>query len=136
VASRSMDTAVTRLTGLLALLLLAAVPLIATPQISSRGPAWSGQRLRDWFTAFFEDESVVVLSHPEPFRHDHGPDGEIVIRRPASGLVTGLEPLIQGLLGRGGGARSRYCRSRGRRSAGRTGYATRQSSLPAPTRVA
>ena len=70
-----------------------------TLQMSSRGPAWSAQRLRDWIRTFYGDESIVVLAHREPFRHDRGPDGDIVIRRSASGLVTALEPLIQACSG-------------------------------------
>jgi trehalose 6-phosphate synthase len=38
---------------------------------------------------------VVVLANREPFRHELGPDGRIVVARSASGLVTALEPLVE-----------------------------------------
>ena len=37
---------------------------------------------------------VIVLANREPFRHEHGPDGEIVVKRSTGGLVTASEPLI------------------------------------------
>ncbi|PYR93338.1 MAG: trehalose-6-phosphate synthase [Acidobacteria bacterium] len=38
---------------------------------------------------------VIVLANREPFRHEHGPGGEIVVKRSTSGLVTASEPLVQ-----------------------------------------
>jgi trehalose 6-phosphate synthase len=38
---------------------------------------------------------VIVLANREPFRHEHGPDGEIVVKRSTSGLVTASEPLVR-----------------------------------------
>jgi hypothetical protein len=70
-----------------------------TFQLSSRGAAWSAQRLRDWIRAFYGGESVVVLAHREPVRHDRELDDDIVIRRSTSGLVTAVEPLIRACSG-------------------------------------
>lgn len=36
---------------------------------------------------------LVVLANREPYIHENV-DGEVVVRRPASGLVTGIEPLL------------------------------------------
>lgn len=36
---------------------------------------------------------LVVLANREPYIHEHD-DGEIHVRRPASGLVTGIEPML------------------------------------------
>jgi len=38
---------------------------------------------------------VVVLANRAPFRHERAADGQIVVTRSASGLVTALEPLIE-----------------------------------------
>jgi trehalose 6-phosphate synthase len=38
---------------------------------------------------------VIVLANREPFRHEHGPDGEIVVKRSTGGLVTASEPLVR-----------------------------------------
>jgi trehalose 6-phosphate synthase len=58
-------------------------------------PEWSAETLRTWVSAFYGDESIVVLSNREPFRHDRSGDGRIVVTRSASGVVTALEPLVQ-----------------------------------------
>jgi trehalose 6-phosphate synthase len=38
---------------------------------------------------------VIVLANREPFSHEHGPDGQIVVKRSTSGLVTASEPLVR-----------------------------------------
>src|SRR3954462_4947765 len=38
---------------------------------------------------------VIVLANREPFSHEHGPDGEIVVKRSTSGLVTASEQLVR-----------------------------------------
>jgi trehalose 6-phosphate synthase len=38
---------------------------------------------------------VIVLANREPFRHEYGPDREIVVKRSSSGLVTASEPLVR-----------------------------------------
>jgi trehalose 6-phosphate synthase len=58
-------------------------------------PLWSAETLRTWVSAFYGDESIVVLSNCEPFRHDRASDGRVVVTRSASGVVTALEPLVQ-----------------------------------------
>jgi trehalose 6-phosphate synthase len=58
-------------------------------------PVWSAETLRTWVSAFCGDESIVVLSNREPFRHDRNANGDVVVTRSASGVVTALEPLVQ-----------------------------------------
>lgn len=41
------------------------------------------------------DQQVIVLANRAPFRHDTGRDGQLNVNRSASGLVTGLEPLVE-----------------------------------------
>jgi trehalose 6-phosphate synthase len=62
-------------------------------------PAWSAERLRTWLASAYDGDSIVVLANREPFRHDRAPDGRVVVRRSAGGLVTALEPLLQACSG-------------------------------------
>jgi len=41
------------------------------------------------------DDPLIVISNREPYIHEHGADGTIVVRRPPGGLVTGIEPLLR-----------------------------------------
>ena len=38
---------------------------------------------------------VVVIANREPYSHEMAADGRIVIERPASGVVTGIEPILR-----------------------------------------
>jgi trehalose-6-phosphate synthase len=40
-------------------------------------------------------DGIVVVANREPYAHEWGPDGSVVVRRPASGLVTGVEPMLR-----------------------------------------
>jgi trehalose 6-phosphate synthase len=60
---------------------------------------WTAQRLRASLETLFNDESIVVLANREPFRHERDPNGEIVVKRSAGGLVTALEPFLQACSG-------------------------------------
>lgn len=40
-------------------------------------------------------ERLIVVSNREPYAHDYTSDGRIRVVRPASGLVTGVEPLLR-----------------------------------------
>ena len=68
-------------------------------QQSNRRGIWTKKRLQRWVNASFNDEQIVVLANREPFMHERAPDGEIVARRSAGGLVTALEPLVQACSG-------------------------------------
>lgn len=39
--------------------------------------------------------SVVVVANREPYAHERGQDGQVFVQKPASGLVTGIEPLLR-----------------------------------------
>ncbi len=41
------------------------------------------------------DEAFVLVSNREPFEHQQGPRGEIVVNRPAGGLTSALQPLME-----------------------------------------
>jgi trehalose 6-phosphate synthase len=38
---------------------------------------------------------LVVMANREPYSHERASDGSIVVQRPASGLVTGIEPILR-----------------------------------------
>ena len=54
---------------------------------------------------------LVVIANREPYAHEWGADGEMVVRRPASGLVTAIEPILRACGGtwiaHGGGSADR-----------------------------
>ena len=56
-------------------------------------------------------ERVTVIANREPYAHEWGADGSVVVQRPASGLVTGIEPILRACGGNwiayGGGSADR-----------------------------
>jgi trehalose 6-phosphate synthase len=65
-----------------------------------RHPAISGEdgpaRLRRLVhTADLGDTSLVVIANREPYEHTHDLDGKVRVKRPPSGLVTGIEPVLR-----------------------------------------
>ena len=69
---------------------------------------WTAERLRHLLRTQLAGDQVIVVSNREPYIHEHGPDG-IVVKRPASGLVTAVEPVMRACSGTwvahgGGGA--------------------------------
>jgi trehalose 6-phosphate synthase len=40
-------------------------------------------------------ERVIVIANREPYAHQWGDDGTVVVQRPVSGLVTGIEPILR-----------------------------------------
>lgn len=54
----------------------------------------------DAFREAFPDEQLVVVSNREPYEHRWGEDvGEIRVKRPAGGLTSALDPLLQAVGG-------------------------------------
>jgi trehalose 6-phosphate synthase len=57
------------------------------------------------------DTSLVVVANREPYEHDRDPEGVVKVRRPPSGLVTGIEPVLRATGGtwiaHGGGSADR-----------------------------
>jgi trehalose 6-phosphate synthase len=69
------------------------------PRALNARPVWNAERLRRWITTRYAGESIVVLANREPLRHDRAPDGSVVVKRSAGGLVTALEPLVRACSG-------------------------------------
>ncbi|MBI4695662.1 MAG: trehalose-6-phosphate synthase [Gammaproteobacteria bacterium] len=66
----------------------------------SLGPEreWTPERLRSLLHTQLRGDEVIVVSNREPYIHDYD-SGHIVVRRPASGLVTAVEPVVQACSG-------------------------------------
>ena len=58
------------------------------------------------------DGGLVVIANREPYAHERTDSG-VIVQRPASGLVTGLEPMLKASggtwIGYGGGSADREC---------------------------
>ncbi|MDQ6681499.1 MAG: trehalose-6-phosphate synthase [Pseudomonadota bacterium] len=67
----------------------------------SLGPdaAWNPERLRSLLRTQLRGDEVIVVSNREPYIHEEAADGSIVMRRPASGLVTAVEPVMRACSG-------------------------------------
>jgi trehalose-6-phosphate synthase len=66
----------------------------------SQGPEaeWNPQRLQSLLRTQLSGDQVIVVSNREPYLHERL-DGQIVVRRPASGLVTAVEPVMRACSG-------------------------------------
>ncbi len=63
------------------------------------GGTWTPERVKHVLSRHLKGEKVVILANREPFIHERLADGTIVVRRPASGLVTALEPVVRACSG-------------------------------------
>jgi trehalose-6-phosphate synthase len=59
---------------------------------------WDASSLRALLTSKPSPDQVIVVSNRQPFSHERI-DGRLQITRPASGLVTALEPILQACAG-------------------------------------
>ncbi|MBK6470530.1 MAG: trehalose-6-phosphate synthase [Betaproteobacteria bacterium] len=66
----------------------------------SAGPdaEWTAERLRTLLRTQLSGDQVIVVSNREPYIHERTADG-VVVRRPASGLVTAVEPVMRACSG-------------------------------------
>jgi len=70
---------------------------LETDQMSAAGP-WTAERLREVLRTQLQGERVVVVSNREPIIHEWAGEN-VVVRHPASGLVTALEPVMRACSG-------------------------------------
>lgn len=86
----------------------------------AQGPQteWTPEHLRSLLRTQLSGDQVLVVSNREPYIHEHGADG-IVVKRPASGLVTAVEPVMRACSGtwiaHGSGSADRVTAGRGGR---------------------
>lgn len=59
---------------------------------------WGAERLRQLLRTQLSGDQVIVVSNREPYIHEKTPEG-IVVKRPASGLVTAVEPVMRACSG-------------------------------------
>jgi len=66
----------------------------------SQGPEgeWDAERLRTLLRTQLSGDQVIVVSNREPYIHERI-DGAVVVKRPASGLVTAVEPVMRACSG-------------------------------------
>ena len=63
-----------------------------------RDDQWDPERLRALLRAQLRGDELIVVSNREPYIHEQGPDG-VYFKRPASGLVTAVEPVMRACSG-------------------------------------
>ncbi|HUP05614.1 MAG TPA: trehalose-6-phosphate synthase, partial [Caldimonas sp.] len=63
------------------------------------GEDWNPERLRSLLRTQLRGDEIMVVSNREPYLHERAAGGQIVVRRPASGLVTALEPVVRACSG-------------------------------------
>jgi trehalose 6-phosphate synthase len=56
--------------------------------------SWSPEALRTILHEDLKGDELLIVSNREPYIHVHDKDGGIRVERPASGLVTALEPVM------------------------------------------
>ena len=64
----------------------------------SSSQAWTPEKLRSLLHDELAGDEVLVVSNREPYIHEQSEHG-IVVRRPASGLVTAVEPVMRACSG-------------------------------------
>jgi trehalose-6-phosphate synthase len=60
---------------------------------------WTAERLRGLLRTQLSGDQVIVVSNREPYIHERAGDGRVVVKRPASGLVTAVEPVMRACSG-------------------------------------
>ena len=60
---------------------------------------WTPDKLRSLLHDELAGDEVLVVSNREPYLHMRGDGGEIAVHRPASGLVTAVEPVMRACSG-------------------------------------
>ena len=59
---------------------------------------WNPERLRALLHTQLRGDQVIVVSNREPYIHERRPNG-VIVKRPASGLVTAVEPVMRACSG-------------------------------------
>jgi alpha,alpha-trehalose-phosphate synthase [UDP-forming] len=59
---------------------------------------WTADRLRALLRSQLSGDQVIVVSNREPYIHERSDDG-VIVKRPASGLVTAVEPVMRACSG-------------------------------------
>jgi trehalose 6-phosphate synthase len=73
--------------------------LATAEQAEMTGGSWTPERLKLTLNRHLHGEKLVAVAHREPFIHNKGPDGQVRVLHPASGLVSALEPIMRACSG-------------------------------------
>ncbi|HUP60310.1 MAG TPA: trehalose-6-phosphate synthase [Thermoanaerobaculia bacterium] len=70
---------------------------MSDPRIPRTQPARpdGAARLRAFAGSKIPKSALVVIANREPYAHEWSDDGSVVVQVPASGLVTGIEPILR-----------------------------------------
>lgn len=68
---------------------------LARQTLDTVNVAWTPDTLQVALANELPGSEVIVVSNREPYIHNRTPDGTIVVQRPASGLVSALEPVTR-----------------------------------------
>jgi trehalose 6-phosphate synthase len=60
---------------------------------------WTPARLKQALSTQLQGEQIAIVANREPYIHQRAEDGSIRVLRPASGLVTALEPVMRACSG-------------------------------------
>jgi trehalose 6-phosphate synthase len=63
-------------------------------QLESERKVWNAESIRQLINENLNESEIFVVSNREPYIHHKAEDGTIELERPASGLVTALEPIV------------------------------------------
>jgi trehalose 6-phosphate synthase len=77
---------------------LAASGATSAPRTPAPAEIWTAERVRDLVTRRLGDGHLIVVSNREPYLHELH-KGEIRWVRPASGLVTAVDPIMRAVGG-------------------------------------
>jgi trehalose 6-phosphate synthase len=77
----------------------ALVERLSEERDTETGGRWNPERLKQALGRHLQGERVVIVANREPYIHERADDGRVVVRHPASGLVTALEPVMRACSG-------------------------------------
>lgn len=63
-------------------------------QLESERKVWNADAIRQLISGHLNESEIFVVSNREPYIHHKLADGTLELERPASGLVTALEPIV------------------------------------------
>ena len=75
------------------------VERVRAEEETDSGGLWTPQRLKQILGSKLQGERVLIVANREPYIHQKGPGGTVVVQHPASGLVTALEPVMRACSG-------------------------------------
>jgi len=70
---------------------------VSKPEVLA-SPVWNAERLRDEVKRLFGDSQICVIANREPYIHNKK-GSKIEVLLPASGLVSGVEPIVRACSG-------------------------------------